>query len=280
MMNQPKITLVELPPTSFGKLNAPRVKDVYTKFHLPARANPQLHAILSQNGYIDVRSIDPNLNKKGKLTDEDLNRIMKSDYLLLSAISRTVVPAKELATLFKKTNPSGIVIAGGPHVTFLPEEALEWADIVVRNEGDKTLIELLEKFRNKHSLENINGISYKKDGRIVNNKPRGLLTAEELCGLPFPNYEIYPKKTTGVLNTSRGCPYACNFCSVTQLYGNKYRRKTNKRILEELNLAEKVFSGIFFTDDNFAANKPETKELLRELIRRGGKTSYSAMKNS
>jgi anaerobic magnesium-protoporphyrin IX monomethyl ester cyclase len=274
-MNQPRITLVELPPTSFGKLGNPRVNDVYTKFHLPARANPLLYAILLQNGYNDVQSIDPNLNKKGKLTNENLERIVKSDYLLLSSISRTIVQTEELAIFFKKANPKGIVIAGGPHVTFTPEESLEWADIVVRHEGDKTLVELLERLENKKSYEDVKGISYKLDGKVVNNESRELLTPEELSALPAPNYSMYPKKTTGVVNTSRGCPYACDFCSVTQFYGNRYRRKSNSKILEELNILRGHVPDVFFTDDNFAANKPMTKELLREMIKIKNKLSYS-----
>lgn len=275
-MNQPKITLVELPPTSFGKLNNPRVKDVYTRFHLPARANPLLHAILSQRGYEDVVSIDSNLDRKGKITKADLERIAKSDYLLLSSITRTVVQTEELARFFKKANPYGVVIAGGPHVTFCPEESLEWADIVVRHEGDKTLVELLETLEGNKSPEKIiKGISYKIGNQVINNEPRELLSPEELSTLPAPDYSMYPRRTKGVVNTSRGCPYACDFCSVTQFYGNRYRRKSNSKILEELNLVRKHAPDVFFSDDNFAAKKAETKELLREIIKKRNRMSYS-----
>lgn len=274
-MNQPKITLVELPPTSFGRLNNPGVKDVYTRFHLPARANPLLHAILSQQGYRDVKNIDSNLNRKGKLTNADLERIVKSDYLLLSSITRTVVQTGELARFFRKANSNGVIIAGGPHVTFTPEETLEWADIVVRHEGDKTLVELLEKLERNQSLENVKGISYKTGNRVVNNECRELLTPEELSALPAPDYSMYPRRTKLVVNTSRGCPYACNFCSVTQFYGNRYRRKSNFKILEELSLVGRHTPDVFFSDDNFAAKKAETKELLREMIKKKNRMSYS-----
>ncbi len=271
-----KITLVELPATSFGKLNAPKVKDVYTIVSIPARANPLLQAILLQKGYGDVKSIDPKLNKKGKLTKADLKRIVSSDYLLLSSITRTIPQTKELAEIYKKANPNGKVIAGGSHVTFTPEETLEWADIVVRHEGDKIIVELLEKLGKKESLGNVKGISYKINGKVVNNECEELLSEEELSALPAPDYSMYPKKTMGIINTSRGCPYACNFCCVTQLYGNKYRRKSNKKILEELNLIRTHSHDVLFSDDNFAANKSATKELLREIIKsKKNKMSYS-----
>jgi len=275
-MRQPKITLVELPATSFGKLNAPKVKDIYTKVSLPARANPQLQAILIQEGYQDVVSIDPRLNWRKKITKSELERSVDSDYLGLSTITRTIPQTREFAEYCKKANPDCNIIVGGPHATFSPEETLEWADIVVRHEGDKTIVELLEKLEKKESLENVKGISYKLNNEIIHNECRELLTEEELSNLPFPDYSMYPKRTRGIVNTSRGCPYSCDFCSVTQFYGNKYRRKTNERILEELRLIGKHSNKIFFNDDNFGANKIATKELLEEIIRtHNPKISYS-----
>lgn len=271
-----KITLVELPATSFGRLNAHRVKDVYTGFFLPARANPQLHAILLQAGYTDVKSIDPLLNKGHILTKEDLERINQSDYLLLSSITRTIFQTRELALLCKKNNPSVTIIVGGPHATFAPKSILEWADVVVRGEGDKTIIELLDKLEKKESLKTVKGISFNSGGNVINNPDREFLTEKELSALPFPEYSLYPAKTVGVVSTSRGCPYACNFCSVTKLYGYRYRRKSNEHILKEIDSTLKHFKDIFFTDDNFAAKKSETKELLRTLIDHRTKgTGYS-----
>ena len=279
-MREPKITLVELPATSFGKLNAPLVKDVYTIFPFSARALPQLKADLTQKGYKDVEIIDPRLNRGGKLIRANLRRVIGSDYFLPSAIARTIFQTRELAEVYKKENLNGKVIAGGFQVTFTPEETLEWADIVVRHEGDNTLVELLEKLERGESLENVKGISYKLNGEVVNNECRELLSEEELSALPFPDYSIYPKKTMGIVNTSRGCPHACNFCSVTQFYGNRYRRKSNSRILEELSLVKARSKGIFFNDDNFASNKSATKKLLKEMIKDGNnKTRYSCQLN-
>lgn len=274
-MEQPKITFVELPATSFGKLNAPLVKDVYTIVPIFERAVSSLEAVLLQQGYEDVECINPRLNWGGKFTRANFRRSGESDYLLLSSITRTIPQTRELAEDCKKANPACNIIAGGVHVTFAPEEALKWADVVVRYEGEKTLVEVLEKLEKKESLENVKGISYKLDNKIIHNESREALTEEELSNLPIPDYSKYSKRAMGVANTSRGCPYACNFCCVTQFHGNKYRRKTNERILEELSLIKKRSHSIFFSDDNFAAKKSETKELLKEMIKNGdNKTSY------
>ncbi|MFA6022720.1 MAG: radical SAM protein [Candidatus Pacearchaeota archaeon] len=279
-MNNPKITLVELPPTSFGKLNTPLVKDIYTRFRLPARANPLLHAILYNEGYEDVKSIDPRADKRNEIDGKDLERIISSDYLLLSSITRTINQTEQLAKLYRLANRTGKIIVGGFHASLSPLEVLEWADVVVRHEGDKTIVELLRNLNNGLSLENVKGISYRIGNEFINNPCREFLTEKELSNLPNPDYSIYPRRTMGVLNTSRGCPYGCNFCSVTEFYGRNYRRKSNSKILEELAAMEKtkkIFSNrsIFITDDNFAMKKEETKELLKEMAKLNNGRKYT-----
>ncbi len=276
-----RITLVELPPTSFGKVNGEKIIDVYAGFRLPPRACPLLHAILLKQGYDDVKTIDPTYSLvSGKLTDEDLKRIYSSKYLFVSAITRTINQTKELAMQYKKENTSGTVIVGGTHATFLPEECLEWADVVVRNEGDKTIVELINNLEKDNSLEGIKGISYKKDGKIVHEEARESLTEEELSDLPLPFLEEHIKKGANVLtiSTSRGCPFSCNFCTVTIVYGSKYRRKSNEAIICELQaIQQEPQKTVFFVDDNFAGKPVATKELLRQMIALGfNKKKYLA----
>lgn len=270
---QPRITLVELPPASFGRLNGKKVVDVYSGIKLPPRACPLLHSILLKEGYKDVKTIDPNFNLiSGKLSSKDFERIFGSDYLLLSAITRTILQTKELALLYKKKNPKGKVIVGGPHATFHAEECLEWADVVVRNEGDRTLPELIEKLEKNKSPKGVKGISYKIKGRIINEKTREPLTEAEMSSLPLPFFEESIRKKIDVLtiSTSRGCPFNCNFCAVTILYGKRYRRKSNESIIRELKvLAKQPQKNIFFIDDNFAGNPEATKDLLRKMIALG-----------
>ncbi|MFA4952842.1 MAG: radical SAM protein [Candidatus Pacearchaeota archaeon] len=266
-MKQPRVTLIELPPTSFGKLDGKRVSDIYTRCNLPARANPLLHAILLKHEYKDIQSIDPNLNGNGsKLTRKNLERIVSSDYLLLSAITRTIPQTRELAFEYKKTNHNGIIIAGGPHVTFLPEETLEWADVIVNYEGDETLPELLFNLENKGSPEGTRGVSYKINGNVIHEPDRELLSEKKLSYLPFPVYSLN-QKTIDVVTTSRGCPYGCDFCSVTRFCGGEYRRRTNDSVMNELR--QKKQRMVFFGDDNFASKKQETKELLQRIIDEG-----------
>lgn len=272
-MEQPVITLVELPPTLHGKLNGPPAQDVYHGFKLPDRANRLLQAILFKKGYKNVANIDPkNIRKSSKLTARDFKRIFSSDYLLLSSITRTIPQTRELSLKYKQVNPQGTVIAGGPHVTFTPEETLSWADIVIRHEGDKTLPELINKLEEENSPQGVKGISYKKDGQIIHEKKRPFLTPNELSSLPLPRRRKKSRIKVETIINSRGCPFSCEFCSVSLFYGRRYRRRNLSSTIKELKELQKYpQKSVFIADDNFVGESKKdvenTKELLREMIR-------------
>lgn len=266
------MSLVELPPTAFGQLNGDPIEDVFCGFKLPARATPLLHAILLRAGFTNVASINPAFDAPdGRLRPRDMERIAGSDFLLLSTITRTISQSRELGILYKKCNPAGIVIAGGAHATFHAEECLEWADYVVRNEGDRTLPLLMEALVAHRGPDGVEGISYKSGGHIVHAKHVKPLSEAEMSDLPRPYYDRDTLQRMWVwpVSTSRGCPMQCDFCAVSLLYGTRYRRRSNESIIGDL---EQVAAGpprfVFFTDDNFAAKPEETKELLRLMIKR------------
>ena len=267
------LTLVELPPRTFGKLSGGKAEDAYSMCRFPARAIPLLHAILLKEGYENVRSINPALsNKTGCLNSGEMERIIASDFLLLSAITRTIQQTEELALQYKERNPGGKVIIGGPHASYLPEECLEWADVVVRKEGDKTLPRLLRAFEENGAPYGVRGVSYRRDGQTVHEEDVEPLTLDEFSDLPLPYYDETTLNHMNLrpVSTSRGCPFKCDYCTVWQLYGTRYRRRSNESILREVEDAQHNPSRfIFFIDDNFSGNPEETKELLRMMIKSG-----------
>jgi len=272
----PKITLVELAPTEFGKLGTEITRDVYYRLNTPPRALPLLHAILLQNGYKDVDSIYSKYSPHGKLSEKNWQRIKDSDYLLLSSITRTHPQTSELAVRYKQINPQGIVILGGPHATYLDEECLQndSIDIIVRREGDNTLPDLMQRLAKNESIEDVLGISYRRGSNIIRTSDRAALTEDELSGLPI---QVYDKQTSKwmsipVLITSRGCPYDCDFCGVTDYYGKNYRKKSIDSIVNELKFFKKKY--LFIGDDNFAGKPRQTEELLERLIYEKIKHSY------
>lgn len=274
------ITLVELPPTQFGIYNGDPGYDVYSQFGLPARAIHALEGVLRAEGYTNVLSINPNYHgKRGRLTPENEERIFTSDVLGISAISRTSPQSMELARRYKKQNPRGYAIAGGFDPTFRFQDWLAdgGTDVVVLREGERTLVDLLEKL-GSHNLDDVNGIAYRRNGSIRVTDPRALMTSEELAELPHPYYDEKTRRKVNVamMEASRGCPHNCDFCTVTQFYGRATRRKPAEYVATGLDQIKKMGRELFFVDDEFTMSPKHTLNLLEQIINRDLRRTASA----
>ena len=185
----------------------------------------------------------------------------------------------------KKVNPNITTIVGGQHFTALAQESLEAypeIDIVVRGEGEQTLSETVKALETGKPLSNVNGISFKHEGKIVHTPDRPLI--ENLDDLPFPGYHFVEKHVrkyhfkmmvganTGytLVEASRGCPHRCVFCSQWKFWGGKWRAKTPKRIVDEIEYCLNEFGSRFMwlTDDNLGLGE-RTRKLCDEIISRG-----------
>jgi len=203
----------------------------------------------------------------------DWEAIRRADLVGISTITPTAPDAYRVLERVKRLGDIPVVM-GGPHVTFLPEEALgKGADFVVRGEGELAFIELLRHLRGEGiALESIRGISYREGGRFLHN-PEGERISD-LSTLPWPDLgliEGHQRLRILPVMTSRGCPYRCKFCSVTSIFGHRYRFRDTDDVMAELEHLHQAWprSTVFFYDDNFTANAERTKELLREMKRRG-----------
>jgi radical SAM superfamily enzyme YgiQ (UPF0313 family) len=168
------------------------------------------------------------------------------------------------------------VVMGGPHVSEEPEEALEHADAVVCGEADDLWPQMVRDFEagdlkslyravEKPSLENYPIIPWDEmDLKQFTMLPRWLHRILEATGHARYDINVTP------IESGRGCPYRCDFCTVSPFFGEKVRFRTNENVIEELKILKR--SGrtfIFFVDDNFAINPPRTKSLLRAMIDAG-----------
>jgi len=206
---------------------------------------------------------------------EDLRRIdfeavASADLVGLSTITSTAPRAYALAD---KIRGMGIpVLMGGPHVTFLPEEALEHSDFIIRGEGERALEAFIDAWEGNRNFDSVPNLSRLKDGRVVHNPM--LPPAKDLDAIPHTDFTLLKPDRPArrftppiPVQTSRGCPFDCSFCSVTGMFGKKYRFRSTDHIIRELRLYNHRRNNIFFYDDNFAANRERTKELLQAMIR-------------
>jgi radical SAM superfamily enzyme YgiQ (UPF0313 family) len=192
----------------------------------------------------EVRLADLNTRR---LTEEDWQW---ADLILLSAM---YIQREGLAALVREAKHRGkTVVAGGPYPTSLPEAALETGvDFVVRGEGENTIPLLLEAMRHGRT-------------GVIENGDRPDLTTS-----PIPRFDLlrlsdYDSMT---IQTSRGCPFDCEFCDVVNLFGRKPRYKTPKQVLAELEFLYRLGArgNVLFCDDNFIGSKKQARALLREL---------------
>jgi radical SAM superfamily enzyme YgiQ (UPF0313 family) len=146
------------------------------------------------------------------------------------------------------------VVVGGPYPTTLPEEVLEsGADFLVRGEGEITVPLLLDALREGK----IHGVFENHE------KP-------DLAASPIPRFDLLSLKDYQVLlvQTSRGCPFDCEFCDIVNLYGRKPRYKAPDQVMRELEVVYNLDwrGDIFVGDDNFIGNKTHARALLGKLI--------------
>jgi radical SAM superfamily enzyme YgiQ (UPF0313 family) len=235
------------------------VEHVFSRARIPRLGTILLGTMLRSLGY-EARVLIEEIS--GPTTEEDLTW---ADGVCISSITSTIPRAFLLGDKARERGKR--VVFGGPHVTFLPEEALQHGDFVVRGEGEESLMELLTAMQSGSGFENILGLSYWEEDRPKHNAARPLV--QDLNKLPIPDFSLIkgwnPRQAVVPVATSRGCPYACKFCSVVAMFGRGYRMRSIDLIMEEIRANASRANHLFFCDDNFAANPARAKALLRNM---------------
>ena len=230
---------------------------IFSRTYLPRVGIPTLGAILKERGFAcDIWF--------QALPGYQENRLLDYDIIGIGSLSSTIDQAYALAGFLKSRGKT--VIMGGPHVSFMPEEALTYCDYVVIGEGDEAFPALIEALHAGKVTEGIPGMAFSLPEGIQTTPAGG---AVDMACLPSPDFTLAPQVSQGkippIITTSRGCPHDCSFCSVTALFGRRYRFKPAQQTIEELRPIS--HRSVCFGDDNFCANPKRAKELLREMIR-------------
>ncbi len=220
------------------------LKFIGVKAALPPLGLLTIAAMLPQNW--EKRLVDMNVRK---LQDKDL---MWADYVLISAMSIQQDSVREVITRCKELGVK--IIAGGSLFTSEPEKFDE-VDHLVLNEGEITLGAFLED--------------------MERGCPRHIYSTNEMPSLdrtPVPLWKLIKMKdySTMSIQFSRGCPFDCEFCDITTLFGRKPRLKPTDRFIGELDAIynQGWRGGVFIVDDNFIGNKARLKkEVLPAVIR-------------
>ena len=270
---KPHVTLVN-PPSPSGSTG-----------HLPFAllGLGYLAAVLEKNQY-EVDVIDCQALKLSY--EEFKSEISKRQPNIVGMTSTTLTykSALKLARIAKETCPNCLTILGGPHATFWDDKALQecpYLDVVVRKEGENTLLELVQKLEAGKSFRDVLGTTCRKDGKIARNPDRPYI--ENLDDLPFPARHLWPmerlRKYEDIfyLVTSRGCVYWCEFCTTVRMHGRKYRMRSPKNVVDELEFLHNTYGADQFTfcDDAFTVDQPRTAEICEEIRNRKLKIKWN-----
>lgn len=192
--------------------------------------------------------------------------------------------ALNLANNIKKYYPTIKIVFGGSHVSTDPKISMrdKSIDYIVYGEGEKTFEKLLKTLKSKEkNFSKILGLAYREGTKVVVNPPAKLI--KDLDILPFPdwgmlnleNYDLgdesqVMRKPCFTVETSRGCPNHCMYCSSFAVWRHHWRGRSPKNVLDEIeNLVEKYGAReIAFYDDSMSVDRKRMVEICRGLIDR------------
>lgn len=210
---------------------------------------PRAHRFLGL-GLLNVAALCPP-TVETRIIDDDYEEIdydEEVDLVGISLLTPNALRGYEIARAYRERGVP--VVLGGPHATACPGEGMEHADTVVTGEAEDTWPDLLRDF---------GGGRLKRIYRSSNNS--------DLSNMPRPRRDLVDKRryiTVNTIQATRGCPFNCEFCSITSLFGRKTRFRPIDDVIDEIRSLEGKY--FLLTDDNIAQMGQYYKELLRRLI--------------
>ncbi|MCW4019476.1 MAG: B12-binding domain-containing radical SAM protein [Candidatus Bathyarchaeota archaeon] len=263
-----RVTLVN-PPYPAGAVQAP---------FIPLGIG-YLAAFLEKNDY-EVNVIDCQVDYPSPKQLADKFAKTKPDLIGLTSATLTYKPALEIVKIAKEVCPNCLTVMGGPHVTVLDEQTMvepNAPDVVARGEGEQTLLELAELSSEPAlgKLGKVNGITFKKNGKLVRTKDREFIqNLDELSHPAYDHFDLRGYKFSGKMYlpiiTSRGCPFNCAFCLASQMCGRGFRARSPKKVVDELEWLrdEHGADAYAFYDDTFTFDKQRAFDICQEIIDR------------
>ena len=238
------------------------------------------------------------------MSEEELvHYVHKNDIGLvgIGAMTRMVAKAYRMADAVRAVGVP--VVMGGPHVTEVPDEPLgrdggpRHADAVALGEADETWPKIVADAERgtlkdiyapldaagkevKPTLADYPVIPWDRmdldQFNLIKHFPKMARRILSLVGMTWQTFHLVP------IESGRGCPYGCDFCTVTGFFGDSIRFRTNESVVSELLMLKSLQKrqkgqiAVFFIDDNFAINPKRTKALLREIIARHAQLPWIA----
>jgi len=245
-------------------VNPPEIQSRYKELGLtaPPLGLAYIAAVLEENS-VKVKILDaPALNMDFYKYRKAVSKL-NVDVLGVQTTTPTINHALQVAQITREERPDCVVTLGGYHATFMPNQILrqnDFVDIIVRNEGEYTTLDVVNAIENEKPLKDIDGINY-RDGNILIETPQRP-PIENLDSLPFPARHLLPmddymlfgrKQRLATMICSRGCPMNCSFCASSAMHGRRARFRSPENAVDELEqiVDDYRVKMIGFMDDTF-----------------------------
>jgi radical SAM superfamily enzyme YgiQ (UPF0313 family) len=234
-----------------------------------------LTAVLEQNGYqVDFRDyLVEGVKYDDPVKVENILSFLEGSagILALGCSSCTLPVVIYALEKLKLRNPHRTLILGGIGPTGVAGEILEnfpWIDMVIQGEGERTIVELMQRLESGRDLEDVKGIVYRQGKEIRLNPRRERI--RDLDELPFPAYhhiDLDNYTRTGLIS-ARGCPFRCTFCDVAPFWGrDQYYTRSIRSVLAEVRLLKEAYHQELVTlfDETFPISRRRVMEFCRGL---------------
>lgn len=252
-----------------------------------------------KNSGIDVLALDgaaaspPVEIEKGVLryglSPQDLRQHIKDikpDLVGIGCFFSSRFPAVlEAAQIVKSVDNKIITVTGGVHPSLMPESvcAHPQIDFAMIGEGERSFVELIEATINGKKFDNIDGLAYKRDNRVIVNPKTSFI--KDLDSLGSPAWELFDmerylnlgeyrwglgKGRYAPIVTSRSCPYRCIFCDIHSVMGPKYRSRSPDNVVDEIEILMSRYgvNEVSFEDDNLAFDRDRFVQICKGIVHR------------
>lgn len=207
--------------------------------------------------------------------------------------SSQIESALGLCAIVKGNNPRALTVLGGAHPSSEPEEVLsnENVDYVVIGEGEAAFMNLLNYISTGDTQYRQEGLGWKDNHKIVISPARKVIN--NLDEIPFPAWDLLPldryfsiglphgsrlgNKRFLPMITSRGCPFECCFCSIHNVWGRGYRKRSTENIISEMEWLRREFNiqALLFEDDNLTIDRERANAIFEKMIEKKFDYSWS-----
>ncbi|MHC4562808.1 MAG: B12-binding domain-containing radical SAM protein [Planctomycetota bacterium] len=211
---------------------------------------------------------------------EIVDRAEGADVIILNSATMSIREDAELLELLKQRTTPVKTVVFGSHATFLPRSTLSFPaiDTIVMGEPEIALAGLMDRMRNGEPIDGLQGVATRDSGDLASIEHAPLLDMDEIpflavdmlpAGVEYYN-PIVQKFPYVTMETSRGCPAGCRFCTAPRFFGQTVRAKSVDRVVDEIEFyLSQGYREVYFRDETFTFQRRRTREICQGMIDRG-----------